>query len=809
MKSFYSPNSFRNGSNASRNGTMRSTPRSLEEGGSSGAVTTSKEQHLTRHNFIIGFLTQSASTSKRCIQTSAASYRGPESFQLPSNLKGGKSNNFKDKLSSSSTTPGNTKKTSAPKRKSSSPLKEASSKLPLSLEAALLDEVLLLIKLLPPQVREKLETDPRIGTLVEVVMDLGRPPLARFPRGDVKLTQDSVTEADLQYAVDACGDFGGDNRAGIDTTLHRISCIRNRAGKVVGLTCRAGRAIQGSAAMVADLATAGKSILLLGRPGVGKTTAIREISRLVADDCCKRVVIVDTSNEIGGDGDVPHPGVGGARRMQVSHPEQQHRVMIEAVENHMPEVIVIDEIGTEAEALAARTIAQRGVQLVATAHGNELENVMKNPSLNDLVGGITSVTLGDEEAKRRGVQKSILERGSPPTFDVAIEMESRDRWKVHLDVAYAVDQVLLGGEAGAEVRERDNEGQVWAWPEDRSTSSDDDDEEEEESTSTGSGLRNISRKDGMSATSVLPPKQKKRGANGGGQRRLELETQPFPEVALAAARGRFAMGAAALASSSSSFATSLTSLENADDEMDTIKGHKLKSSNKNAIAHPASASALRVYLYGVDSESVLSVADALNLRSSIDIASQIQDADAILATRGKMKASTWIKAAAQQAGVPLFTVRTAAVEHVVKGVRTLLGVDPTPGGIFNPSSGEGPAMADPRVASSRTLRAETSIALVKGSPPSAATVKSGLDEAREAIESIVLKQNQPVELLPRHEMVVERQVALARGYGLKTEVAGTAAAGGRRVRVMPLDWEEKGPEERAQAQPTTAKKEYW
>jgi stage III sporulation protein SpoIIIAA len=805
MRSFYSVKSTRHGSNAPRNATMRSAPRPSEDGSGSGAGgVTATKAHLSHQQFLIGLLA-TTSTSTRSIQASAAaSFRGPESFQMPSKEKdGGKSNFFRDTKTSSTQPP---KKSGAAKKKSSP------TSLPASLEAALIDEVLLLITLLPPQVREKLENDPRLGTLVEVVMDLGRPPLARFPSGDVKLSPDAVTEADIQYAVDACGDFGGDNRAGIDKTLHRISCIRNRAGKVVGLTCRAGRAIQGSAAMVADLATAGKSILLLGRPGVGKTTAIREISRLLADDCYKRVVIVDTSNEIGGDGDVPHPGVGGARRMQVSHPEQQHRVMIEAVENHMPEVIVIDEIGTEAEALAARTIAQRGVQLVATAHGNELENVMKNPSLNDLVGGITSVTLGDEEAKRRGVQKSILERGSPPTFDVAIEMESRDRWKVHLDVAYAVDQVLLGGEAGAEVRERDSEGQVWAWPEDVSTSSSDD--EDEFSNGSGGTLSgNISGKNGTSASSttgILPPKQKKRGANGGGQRRLELETQPFPEAALAAARGGFAMGSAALALQQQQQAASAENNDSDDDDgMDTIKGHKLKSNNKNAIAHPASAAALRVYLYGVDSDSVLSVAEALKLRSSIDIASQIQDADAILATRGKMKASTWIKAAAQQAGVPLFTVRTAAVEHVVKGVRTLLGVDPTPGGMFSPGSGEGPAMADPRVASSRNLRAETSIALVKGSAPSAATVKSGLDEAREAIESIVLKQNQPVELLPRHEMVVERQVALARGYGLKTEVAGTAAAGGRRVRVMPMDWEEKVPETREQVQPTTAKKEFW
>ena len=371
---------------------------------------------------------------------------------------------------------------------------------------------------------------------------------------------------------------------------------------------------------------------------------------------------------------------------------------------------------------------------------------------------------------------------------------------MHLDVAYAVDQILLGGEAGAEVRERDSEGQVWAWPEDGATSGSDSDDE-----GTSTILSNTIGKDGTSP-SVLPPKTKKR--SGSGQKRLELETQPFPEVALAAARGGFAMGAAAAA------AAVAESKSSSDDDIDTIKGHKLKSNNKNAIAHPASASALRVFLYGVDEDSVLSVAEALNLRKSIDIANQIQDADAILATRGKMKASTWIKAAAQQAGVPLFTVRTSSVEHVVKGVRTLLGVDPTPGGLFSPGSGEGAPMADPRIASSRNLRAETSIALVKGSPPSAATIKSGLDEAREAIESIVLKQNQPVELMPRHESVVERQVALARGYGLKTEVAGVAAAGGgRRVRVMPMDWpsEGKGPEEQAKLAETTttAKKEYW
>ncbi|KAF6260855.1 hypothetical protein COO60DRAFT_1294161 [Scenedesmus sp. NREL 46B-D3] len=291
-------------------------------------------------------------------------------------------------------------------------------------------------------------------------MDLGRPPMARFPGREEALSEVLVTQADLDYATQLVGVFGGDNRAGIDATLHRISCLRNRAGRIVGLTCRVGRAINGSAGLVADLIAGGASVLFMGRPGVGKTTAIRELSRLMADDLARRVVIVDTSNEIGGDGDVPHTGIGRARRMQVPDPEQQHRIMIEAVENHMPQVVVIDEIGTEAECAAARTIAQRGVQLVATAHGNELQNLVKNPALSDLIGGIQSVTLGDDEAKRRGVQKSILERAAPPTFDVAVEMLERTKWHVYADVAAAVDALLAGQNPGGQMRERAADGSI-------------------------------------------------------------------------------------------------------------------------------------------------------------------------------------------------------------------------------------------------------------------------------------------------------------------------------------------------------------
>jgi hypothetical protein len=146
--------------------------------------------------------------------------------------------------------------------------------------------------------------------------------------------------------------------------------------------------------------------------------------------------------------------------MQVPTPSLQHQVMIEAVENHMPEVIIIDEIGTDLEASAARTIAERGVQLVATAHGNTLENLIMNPTLSDLVGGIQSVTLSDEEARRRRTQKAILERRAPPTFDILVEIQSFSRVAVQRDVAEVVDAILRNYEVPAEIRDLDAEGNV-------------------------------------------------------------------------------------------------------------------------------------------------------------------------------------------------------------------------------------------------------------------------------------------------------------------------------------------------------------
>jgi stage III sporulation protein SpoIIIAA len=320
------------------------------------------------------------------------------------------------------------------------------------LQKVITDDLEAMVDILPSHIRQPLRRQKDISELLEVVLDLGRAPEARFLKREVVLDSKEVDEADIDYVASRVSSFGDDNRAGIERTLHRISAIRNRKGRIIGLTCRVGRAVFGTIKVIEDLIQSGKSVLLLGRPGVGKTTMLREVAR----------VLVDTSNEIAGDGDIPHPAIGHARRMQVTTPTMQHAVMIEAVENHMPEVIVIDEIGTELEAQAARTIAERGVQLVGTAHGNTLENLMMNPTLADLIGGIQSVTLGDEEAKRRGTQKSILERTSAPTFDIVVEIQDWDKVAIHPDVGEAVDALLRGSPIAAEVRWLDESGEVRA-----------------------------------------------------------------------------------------------------------------------------------------------------------------------------------------------------------------------------------------------------------------------------------------------------------------------------------------------------------
>ncbi len=320
------------------------------------------------------------------------------------------------------------------------------------------DDLDALLGVLPGDIVEAVHKANDYDNLLEIILDLGRVPTARYVQGEMVLNKKEITRAELDHVVERIGEFDADNRAGLERTLHRISCLRNRRGHIVGLTCRVGRAVYGTVDIIQDIVESGKSLLILGRPGVGKTTLLREAARILAEN--KRVIVVDTSNEIGGDGDVPHPAVGKARRMQVREPMLQHEVMIEAVENHNPEVIVIDEIGRELEAAAARTIAERGVQLIGTAHGQTIDNLLLNPTLSDLIGGIEAVTLSDEEARRRGTQKTVLERRAPPTFDVLVEIQQRDRFAVHMDIAASVDSLLRGYPLPPEIRSRDAEGKI-------------------------------------------------------------------------------------------------------------------------------------------------------------------------------------------------------------------------------------------------------------------------------------------------------------------------------------------------------------
>lgn len=608
-----------------------------------------------------------------------------------------------------------------------------------------------LLEILPPELCAAITHHPQRDSLVEVVMDLGRLPEVRFPQGAEYLSDIPISLEQLSYCLQRVGTFSGDNRAGIERTLHRISAIRNRTGDIIGLTCRVGRAVFGTITLINDLVETGQSILMLGRPGVGKTTALREIARVLADDLGKRVVIIDTSNEIAGDGDIPHPAIGRARRMQVARPELQHQVMIEAVENHMPEVIVIDEIGTELEALAARTIAERGVQLVGTAHGNRLENLMKNPTLSDLVGGIQAVTLGDDEARRRGSQKTVLERKAPPTFAIAIEMLERQRWIIHENVADSMDQLLRSREPNPEVRSVDAAGNVVVSREfvdrpvppkvplgmERGSDRNWEQNEKKFAREFDQGFSPIN-----SRGSSLPPAEiyplKPTGWRTTG--RMTPITEGISEdgnEGRKEARAEFSRPR--------------------DNEFSQLLDQSWQEDNLIHLGFAANGEdlPLHVYPYGVSRQQLEQVIQVLNL--PVILTKDMENADVILALRSNLKHQSKLRPIARARHIPIHTLKAGTIPQITKALRRLLDMD------------------DPAMPETTDVRLFTS--------SGAQDEIEALEEARLAVEQIVLPKGQPVELLPRSAKVRKMQHELVEHYRLKSSSFGDEP--NRRLRIYP------------------------
>ena len=607
------------------------------------------------------------------------------------------------------------------------------------------DDLNKLLEILPNPIQHQLAQHPQKSVLVEVVLDLGRRPEARFPGLAEYLSEIPVSQADLDECIAKVGDFGGDNRAGIERTLHRISAIRNRRGDVIGLTCRVGRAIYGTIGMIRDLVESGRSILMLGRPGVGKTTALREIARVLADELEKRVVIIDTSNEIAGDGDVPHPAIGRARRMQVARPELQHQVMIEAVENHMPEVIIIDEIGTELEALAARTIAERGVQLVGTAHGNRLENLIKNPTLSDLIGGIQSVTLGDEEARRRGSQKSVLERKAPPTFDIAVEMLERQRWVVHEHVAETIDSLLRGRQPNPQVRTISETGKVIITHELSS-----------ETPAQAGPVRAVRSpfsqfgglEGAMDDRATISQRQSKgRGWRSSGQMR-PLPSQSQTELLPEQQQFEQLLDESLRTSFNPAREVSLT-----PDSLPNTRQDEFGEARREF--GPNGEDILYIYPYGVSRQQLEQVVRTLNL--PVILTKDIDNADAVLALRSHVKNHSKLRHVAKARQVPIHTIKASTIPQVAHGLRRMLHMDD-------------PAIPD---ASDLNLFSRS------GSDDEI----EALEETRLAVEQIVIPKGQPVELLPRSADVRRMQHELVEHYHLKSRSFGEEP--NRRLRIYP------------------------
>ncbi|MEO8288624.1 MAG: R3H domain-containing nucleic acid-binding protein [Chloroflexota bacterium] len=603
------------------------------------------------------------------------------------------------------------------------------------------------------------------GNLLEVVMDLGRKPEARYRGSEATLNENEITRAELDYVIAHIGEFGGDNRAGIERTLHRISCIRNRKGDVVGLTCRIGRAVYGTISIIKDLVETGQSILLVGPPGVGKTTILRECARILSEELRKRVVVVDTSNEIAGDGDIPHASIGRARRMQVPLPEKQHAVMIEAVENHMPEVIIIDEIGTELEAQAARTIAERGVQLVGTAHGTSLENLMLNPTLSDLVGGIQSVTLSDEEARRRGTQKSVLERKAPPTFDIIVELLDRERVAVHRDVAETVDSLLRGEIIPPEIRTRLADGTIHTEiahippPAQRGSGGfgasvpgqtqggrggrgrgyDD--------RGHGSGLPSAPRRQQQPESPAMRRDRRPDGGRGnagfgepGG--RTGGTTYPFE-------RERVENGSAYALQEQAGSNVSSDDAGQVYDQRDLMQAQQEErerstriGANAMSVVNGVSANKpLRVYPFGVSRNRLESAIK--NLRVPATIVRDMDDSDMVMTLKNYYRKSPQALRSAESSGVPVFVLKS----------NTLMQIESALGNVFN---------VEP-----------------PGDPMTTAMV-----EAEDAINA-VLETDRPIDLAPASSQIRKLQHQLAERYNLASVSRGKEPF--RRVRIFRQD----------------------
>jgi len=524
------------------------------------------------------------------------------------------------------------------------------------------DDLDALMESLPPEICDRLRGLANRTDLLEVVMDLGRRPQARFTTGEEDLLDREITDADIAHVIDHIGVFGDDNRAGIERTLHRISAIRNRSGKVVGLTCRIGRAVFGTIDIIRDIVEAGQSVLLLGRPGVGKTTMLREVARVLADDLGKRVIVVDTSNEIAGDGDIPHPGIGDARRMQVRTPTEQHSVMIEAVENHMPEVIVIDEIGTELEAGAARTIAERGVQLVGTAHGNTLDNLMLNPTLSDLVGGIQPVTLGDEEARRRGTQKTVLERKAPPTFDVLVEIVERDSVIVHRNVAETVDAILRGHMVPPESRYRTDEGEVKAVT-----------KYDYRISETPAGNPTFAPLEPTGGFGAFG-----RGGRAGGGGRYERGLRPLPggePGGDGGGRVQRTLPGERIAGAASS-PDPRRELEQAIAEMDEGAISRPVGAQRPVPARAQNARPMSVFAFGVSRKRLEQAVRELGV--PVNVARDLDEADAVVTLRNYYKRKPAALRDAESNGVPIYVLKTNTVLQMENMLASLFDLEADP-----------------------------------------------------------------------------------------------------------------------------------